>query len=447
MDLSIPKYQSRVLMSWLEGRDGGIARAGVERPAIQAMLPENGSITDLSAEQLANLLGAMSTTAAGVAVTAESALKVTTVYGCVNLISGAIASCGAPVYERTEKARKQVDHDYWWLFNERACDGFTSAIAAQYFIAARLFYGDGFARLLRPNNFTNRITGWQPYHPQRVEPFLNSQNALRYRCTNRDGTAEIVNPEDMLHVPSLGFDGLRSPSPITYAAREAIGSSLAAEEYSARFFSQGSTHDIAITHPRKMEKEQIDALRASYLARYGGSRNNRSPLILTGGLSAEKLSITPVDADLIESRRFTVEEICRVFGVPPFMVGSTDKTTSWGSGVEHMGIGFVKYTLRPHLVAIQQELNAKLWPNRERFFIEYDTADLERGDFKTRMEGFRIALGRAGELNWVNVNEVRDQLNLEPVTGGDRFYDRSEKPESKTESGDTDESKAAAAAE
>lgn len=440
MNLSTSKYQSRVLMSWLEGR-GGMERAGV-----QAMLTENSALTNLSGDQLAKLLGAMSTTASGVAVTAETAFRVTTVYACVNLITGAIASCGAPVYERTDKARKQAQHDYWWIFNERACEGFAAAAAVQYFVGARLFYGDSFGRLLRPNNFTNRITGWRPYHPERVEPFLNSQNGLRYRFVNRDGSAEVLDPADVLHVPSLGFDGLRSPSPITYAAREAIGSSLAAEEYSARFFSQGSTHDIVLKHARKMDAEQIDALRASYLAKYGGGRNNRAPLILTGGLEMEKLSITPVDADLIEGRRFTVEEVCRIFGVPPFMVGATDKTTSWGSGVEHMGIGFVKYTLRPHLVAIQQELNSKLWPNREKYFVEFDTADLERGDFKTRMEGFRVALGRAGERNWVSVNEVRDQLNLEPVPGGDRFFDGTDKKPS-NEKGKGDDEGAAAAAE
>jgi HK97 family phage portal protein len=415
--LSTTKYQSRVLMGWLGDRPGAVERAG-----IQAVLPENSVTSDLTADELARLLGSAASTHAGTVVTAETAMRVSTVYACVALVSGAISTLPLSIYERdqVEDTRKRAKgHDYWWMLNEQANPQWASAIAFDYFVASRMFYGDSFGRILRPHPFTNRASGWRPIHPHRIEPYYTSQNDLRYRVTNRDGTSETLLPEDILHVPSMGFDGLRSPSPITYAAREAIGTSIAAEEYTARFFSQGSTHDIALTTPRKLDKGQIDALRASYLARHGGGKNARIPLILTGGLEVEKLSITPEDASLLPTREFTVEEICRVMGVPPWMVGHTVKTTSWGSGVEQQGIGFVKYTLRRHLTPIEQEFNRKLWPNREKYFVEYDTTALERGDFKTRMEGYRIALGRAGERSWLKVNEIRRAENMEPVEAND----------------------------
>lgn len=418
MELSTTKYQSRVLMSWLA------QRGGVERAGVKAMLPENSSVTNLNVDELARALGATVLTNAGVPVTPETAMREATVYACVSLIAGAISTMQLPIFERTDSGGRPVTHDYWWLFNEQASTDWTSANAMQYLVSAKLFYGDGLALLLRPNNFTNKVDAWEPLHPSRVDPFHNSQNGLRYRVTDRwTGKVTVYDPADIIHVPSLGFDGLRSPSPITWAAREVIGSSLARQEYSARFFSQGSTHDIALKSPRKLTKEQIEELRVSYLAKYTGGKNSHSPLILSGGLDVEKLSITPNDAQLIASQQFGVEEICRTFGVPPFMVGATDKTTSWGAGVEQMGKGFVRYTLRRYLGPIQQEFNRKLWPNREKYFVQYDTAELERADFKTRMDGYRQAVGVAGAPGWMTPDEVRALENMDPKGGvGDQLF-------------------------
>ena len=131
-------------------------------------------------------------------------------------------------------------------------------------------------------------------------------------------------------------------------------------------------------------------------------------------MKLHQLTMSSEDAQLIATRGFQVEEICRVFGVPPFMIGHTEKTTSWGSGVEQMSIGFVKYTLQRHLVAFEQEINAKLFPVRTTRFCEFVTAGLERGDIKTRFEAYRVALGRAGEAPWMRPGEIRDLENLTP---------------------------------
>lgn len=391
------------------------------RAGIQALLPENSVTKNLTVDQLASLLGSALQTASGSVVTPETALRVTTVYGCVALIAGAISTLPFPIYERTENTRKKVNHEYWWMLNEQSNPDMTAATAFEYFVSCKMFYGDAFALLLRPNPNTNRVIGWRPLHPTRVTPFRDADGTLYYRVTDVAGGVTVHDAADIIHVPSLGFDGLRSPSPITYAAREAIGTSIAAEDYSARFFSQGSTHEIALKTATKMTDEQKESLRASYQAKYAGSKNSRMPLILSGGMEVEKLSITPNDAALLPTRQFGVEEICRVFGVPPYMVGATDKTTSWGTGIEQQGIAFVKYTLRRYLTPIEQEFNRKLWPSREKFFVEYNTSALERGDYKTRMEGYRIGIGRAGEPGWMTSNEVRHLENLEPIDGGDEL--------------------------
>ena len=146
-------------------------------------------------------------------------------------------------------------------------------------------------------------------------------------------------------------------------------------------------------------------------------------------LSQEKSTKLIVhDAQLIASRSFQVEEICRVFGVPPHMVGHTQNTTSWGSGVEQMSIGFVKYTMQRHLRAFEQEINYKLFKTA-RNFVEFLTAGLERGDLKSRNEAYRIGLGRAGEPGWMTVNEVRALENMPPIEGGDKIASGEAEPD------------------
>ena len=378
---------------------------------------------NLTVEELAALLGAGVTTSAGVDVTEDSAMCVAAVYACVDRITGAIKSLPFRVFERVQddergtQAKREVQHDYNWMFNERACEDWSSADAWAFLISSKLFYGDGFAELLRASFRSSRVVGWQPLHPNCVHVFReNGTGPKRYRVTRRDGTVAVLDQADVVQITSLGYDGLTSPSPITYAAREAVGNAIAAQQWSGRFFKDGATFDFALKHPANLKEEQIAALKAAVVARSGGSRG---PLLLTGGLEPAQLSVNPKDAELLASRQFTVEEICRIFGVPPHLIGHTEKNSSWGTGMEQQGGNFVRYTLMSHLTQIAQEFNHKLWPIRQRYFLEHVTSALERGDLKSRNEAYRIGLGRAGEPGWLTVNEVRNQENLPPVEGGD----------------------------
>lgn len=403
LDLTAKPQGSRVLGDWIASRDGAASRAGI------VALGENSS-GPLTLGELSALLGASSRSSSGANVTAETSMRVSAVYGCVSLLAGAISTLPLGVFQRTEEGRDKADHPYWWLFNEQASEGWTSAAAIEYLITAKLFYGDGFGRLIRSNR-SNQVQGWYPLHPLSVQPFKHNGRVL-YRVTPNGEAPYTLDSADIIHLPSLGFDGLTSPSPITYAARESIGTAISAQEFSGQFFTGGANFDYALKTGAKLDTKQLTDLKTSLLAR--AQNGGKGPLILSGGLEPAKLSVDSKDAEILATRLFTVEEICRIFGVPPHMVGHTDKTTSWGSGIESQGIGFVRYTLQRHLTPMQQELNRKLWPVRERYFVEHITAALERGDLKGRYEAYRIALGRAGEMPFMEPDEVRRLENMPP---------------------------------
>lgn len=403
MNLTARPQGSRVLGEWLSTREGAAERAGI------VALGEN-STSSLTLSELTAMIGASAVSSSGASVTADTAMKVSAVYGCVSLIAGAISTLPLGVFQRTAEGRDKAEHPYWWLFNEQASEAWTSSAAIEYLISSKLFYGDGFGRLIRSNR-SNQVVGWEPLHPLSVQPFKHEGRVL-YRVTKSGDAPYTLDSSDMIHLPSLGFDGLTSPSPITYAAREAIGTAISAQQFSGQFFAGGANFDYALKTTSKLSAEQLAQLKASLLGR--AQNGGRGPLILSGGLEPAQLSVNSKDAEILATRLFTVEEICRVFGVPPHMVGHTDKTTSWGSGIESQGIGFVRYTLQRHLTPMQQELNRKLWPVRERFFVEHITAALERGDLKGRYEAYRIALGRAGEMPFMEPDEVRRLENMPP---------------------------------
>jgi len=404
LDLEATRHESRVLGAWLAGRDGAAERAGI------VALGENSS-GQLTLNELANLLGAAHRSSSGASVTAETAMRVSAVYACASLVAGAIASLPIGIYERSNGNRSKADHDYWWMLNEKASDGWTAAVAWEAIMLSKLQHGDGFGELIRPSIYSSRVIGWKPLPRWTVQPFKDG-GRVYYRVSPGDKPSYVLDSADVIHLPSLGFDGLTSPSPITYAALEAIGTALASQEHAGQFFKGGANFDYALKTASRLDKTQLEQLKASLIAR--AQNGGRGPLILSGGLEPAQLSVNSKDAEILATRLFTVEEICRIFGVPPHMVGHTDKTTSWGSGIEQQGIGFVRYTLQRHLTPVAQELNSKLWPVRQKYFVEHITAALERGDLKARYDAYRTALGRAGEQPFMDADEIRRLENMPP---------------------------------
>jgi HK97 family phage portal protein len=389
-----------------------------EREAIR----NNVTSTNLTMEELSKLIGAGAMPGMPT-VTEQTAMSVSAVYACVALIAGAIATLPLPVYRRTTDGRERADHDYWWLLNEAPNLDMCAAVFWEYLLTAYLLHGDAFCEIVRPSFSSSRVVALRAHHPRRVMPFREmGTNRLLYRIQPQwSGEQYTLDPADMLHITGLGFDGLRSCSPILHAARQTIGTALAAGDYSSAFFSNGARPDFALKVQGKLSADQLEILRKSWIAAHAGPGKSHTPAILSGGMEIEQLTMSNEDAQLLATRAFQIEEIARIFGVPPFMIGQTEKTSSWGSGVENMGRGFVKFTLQRHLIKFEQEINRKFWPNRERYFVEFTVAGLERGDLKSENDALRVALGRAGEPGWMTQNEVRRIKNLPPVEGGDEL--------------------------
>lgn len=377
----------------------------------------------LTGQELANLLsGGIGSN--GPTVDEKTALRISAVYAGVDLLAGALSSIEIPIFQRGKDARERVDHPYYWLLNEEPNAEVSAAVFWEYFWASRCFHGDAFAEIKRPSFRTSAVSELVNHHPLRVEPFRDTATRrLFYRIHPEVGAPYVVPPEDMLHVPSLGFDGLRSPSPITYAARQAVATALSANEYNGRFFTNGARPDFALTMPGNITKDQAELLRATWAENHQGVNRSHLPAVLTGGMEVKPLTLSAQDSQILAVLGWETEEIARVLGVPPHMIGKTDKTSSWGSGVENMGRGFAKFTLWRSIVKCKQEINRKFWPLREKYFADFDLSDIERGDLKSENEAMRIALGRAGEPGWMTQNEVRRKKNLPPVAGGDKLND------------------------
>lgn len=375
------------------------------------------SFQNMTSEQLSDLFSA-SRPSSGVVVNNETAKRSAAVYACCRLIAGAVSLLPLPIYERTaEGGRKRADHDLWWLLNESPYQTLTACSFWEWMVSSMLMRGDGIAQIIRDRN--GRPIRLMPLPRECVE--IESRDGQLVYYVSDDKSRYGLYSDDVLHFAGYGFDGIKGESVIRYAARQAVGTALAADDFAGEFFANGATPSITITYPQGVAPtaDQQDYLRTQFEEKHTGHGNRHKPLLLVNGGKAEPVSLTAGDAQLLETRKFQVIEIARAFGVPPHMVGETSASTSWGSGIEQMSIGFVRYTLGPHLRRIEQELNRKLWPRSMRYFVEFNRDGLLAGDSKTEADVMSKALGGPGAQGWMTVNEARRLKNMPPVPGGD----------------------------
>jgi HK97 family phage portal protein len=402
----VSQQGSVVLKNWMAGREAERAKS------VQASTPISKITT--GTEMYDIMTGGMGFGGAGVPVTEQTAMAIGAVYACVGLIGGALAALPFHLYKRLEEGRERYDTDLWWLFNESPWASWTSTAAWQHAVQSIALKGDGFWRIRRVSPYSNSIEGFEPYHPDCVGVMKHGAENV-YRLVNLDGTTEVVSQADMLHFHGIGFDGFRSLTPIRAALRPAAGIALAADEYAGAFFKNGARADFALEVPGKLDPEQTKVLRESWAARHGGPSNGHLPAILAGGMKVQQLTMNMEDAQLLLTREFQVEDIARIFGVPPHMIGATSKTTSWGTGIEQMSIAFVRYTLGRYIDSITQEINRKIWPRSRIYFGEFNRDALLDGDSKAQAEFFSKALGGPGTQGWMTINEVRRLKNLKPL--------------------------------
>jgi len=354
------------------------------------------------------------------------AYSVTTVSAAVQLISGAIASLPAHVYARAEDGdlNRDFKNPLWWVLNEQFSPRWTAAAGWWFLTASKLLYGDAFAEIKR--DLAGRIVGLMPIHPTRVQAitdpagwrlvYVVSPDPTVYNPSDEARKIRVLNSDDMIHVPGFGFNGTRGLSMLRYALRTAGPLAKNADVFSAQFLKNQARPDFAVGTEGNLTEDQFARLK-DMLSEHEGPENAGRPMILEGGLKIQTLTMPLEDVQLLETRKFQVEEIARAFMVPPFMLGHTEKTSSWGTGVEAMGAGFVRYTLRDHLTAFHNEMNRKFFP-RAPYVIEFDTTELERGDTKAMFEAVRIGLGRAGEPAFLTTEEGRAMVRLPRVMTG-----------------------------
>jgi len=357
---------------------------------------------------------------AGVTVNEKTALAVSAVYACVSLIGGAIACTPLHLYRSTSVGRERENNNLTNLLNRQPAPHHSAAVFRESLMASVLLHGDGFAEIKRRGAGVESIE-WLP--SKWVEPIEKDGRILYIiqKDNASSGGRYTRDQDDIIHVPGLGFDGLRGMSQLRYCLRNSSGIAQAADEYSAAFFANNQRADFILKTPGDLSPEQQKVFRETWASYHQGPLNSSKPAVLTGGMDIEQISINAEDAQLLSTRKYQTEEIARIFGVPLWMIGSTEKTTSYGTGIEQMSIGFVKYTLSRWLVKLEQELNRKLYPRKQDYFFKFNTAGLERGDIKSRHEAYRIAAGRAGEPAWLTVNEIRRLEDRMPIEGGDKL--------------------------
>lgn len=356
---------------------------------------------------------------AGMAVNAVSAMRVAAVHACVQKIAGGVSTLPLHQYKTNGDIKDRLPRDeLWYKLNEQPCGQYTAASHWEGVCIAELLRGDAYTWIRR--SITGSIIELLPLPWGCVSPIRQADGSVRYYISLPDfGINTWLEPADVLHFPGFGFDGVRSMSVITYAARAAVGNALAMDNYSGKFFEGGAHPSIVLSAPGKMNPDQIGALQTAFVGKYAGNDNSHKlPLVLTEGLTAKEISINAQDAQLLEARKFQVVDIARAFGVPPHMIGETSASTSWGSGIESMSRAFVTYTLQPHLIRIEQELNRKLFPRNAGRYIQFDRDALIEGDSQAQADYNRAALGGPGTgPGWVSVDEVRKTKGLAPMGG------------------------------
>lgn len=343
----------------------------------------------------------------GKSVTAQSAVQLTTVYACVRVIAETIASLPFNVYEQTDGGSvKAKDHPLQRLLHDEPNPEMTSFVWRETMLAHLLLWGNSYSQIIRTGR--NGIVGLYPLLPDHMTVDRNSKGVLTYTYVTSDGKTVLLDPDDVLHIPGLGFDGVVGYSPIALE-KNAVGLGIAAEEYGSKFFQNGARPSGVLTHPNTVKDPK--RLRESWNAAYGGSGNSGKVAVLEEAMTFTPISMPNNEAQFLETRKFQVAEICRIYRVPPHLVGDLEHATF--SNIEHQGISFAVHTIRPWLVRIEQSINRALFldTGKGRFFAQFNMDGLMRGDYKSRMEGYAIAR----QNGWMSANDIRTLENLNPL--------------------------------
>ena len=361
---------------------------------------------------------------AGKAVNERSAMQMTAVYACVRILSEAIAGLPLHLYEYGGDGSKEkaVEHPLYFLLHDEPNQEMTSFVFRETLMTHLLLWGNAYAQVIR--NGKGEVIALYPLMPNRMEVNRTDKGQLYYQYTTSsddaptvEGSTAVLMPEDVLHIPGLGFDGLVGYSPIAMA-KNAIGLAIATEEYGAKFFANGAAPSGVLEHPGTIKDPQ--RVRDAWMSQFSGSRNAGKVAVLEEGMKYTPISISPEQAQFLETRKFQINEIARIFRVPPHMVGDLEKSSF--SNIEQQSLEFVKYTLDPWVIRWEQSLQRTLLSSEEkkRYYFKFNLEGLLRGDYASRMTGYATAR----QNGWMSANDIRELENLDRIPaelGGDLY--------------------------
>jgi HK97 family phage portal protein len=357
--------------------------------------------------------GSAASSESGITVTPDKALTISAAWACTRLIAETISALPLSIFEKTRDGKRVAEqHPLQFIVHEQPNPDSTAAVFWESVVAAMLLRGMAYAEKLF---IGNRLVGLLFLDPKRLDVSRRTAGQVReYRYIGDDGKQRIIAPDRVWAIPGFSIDGKCGVSVIRYGAN-VFGAALAAESAASGTFRRGLMPTTWFKYPKVLNPAQRTDARDFIENRLSGAVNAGKPAILEADMEVGTLGIPPKDAQLLESRAFTVEEICRWFRVPPFMVGHAEKSTSWGTGIEQQMIGFLTFTLTPWLRRIEQAIKKDLLTPAERlrYYPKFAVEGLLRADSSARASFYSVMVNN-GILTRDEVRELEDR---EPMGG------------------------------
>ena len=353
-----------------------------------------------------------------------TAMQTTAVYACVRILAETLAALPLQLYRFTPTGKERVyDHPLYHILHDEPNPEMTSFIFRETLMSHLLIWGNAYAQIIRDG--LGRVMCLYPLRPDKMQVARDAGGTIFYLYTKTSDENPNVKPygqvplkkEEVLHIPGLGFDGLVGYSPIAMA-RNAVGMTMACEEYGASFFANGASPSGVLEHPGVLKDPS--KVRDSWNAVYRGSNNAHKVAVLEEGMKYQQIGIPPEEAQFLETRKFQLDEIARLYRIPPHMIGDLDKSSF--NNIEQQSMEFVKYTLDPWVVRWEQAMQRSLLlpEEKKRYFLRFNVNGLMRGDYESRMTGYSI--GR--QNGWLSANDIREMEDMNPVPaeeGGDLY--------------------------
>jgi len=365
------------------------------------------------------------TASSGKPVNENTAMQMTAVYSCVRILSETVAGLPLHVYQYNDNGGKEkhLRHPLYKLLHDEPNPEMTSFAFRETLMSHLLLWGNAYAQIIR--NARGEVISLYPLMPNKMTVDRDKNGRLFYLYQRSSGDTPSLGkdnsvylaPSDVLHIPGLGFDGLVGYSPIAMA-KNAVGLAIATEEYGAKFFANGAAPGGVLEHPGTIKDPQ--KVKDSWNAAYQGSANSNRVAVLEEGMKYQAIGISPEQAQFLETRKFQINEIARIFRVPPHMLADLEKSSF--SNIEQQSLEFVKYTLDPWVVRWEQTMYRALLSPSEKpnVFIKFNVDGLLRGDYVSRMNGYAVAR----QNGWMSANDIRELENLDRIPvklGGDLY--------------------------